>query len=118
MSQFEDRVVVVTGAAQGIGEGVARRFAREGASVVVADINAEAGQATADALADLGGKGVFMPYDLFDFASGDALIAQTEEQFGKVDVLVNNAYPTFMGKAAPMESKSGVGFRIVRGPLP
>ena len=105
MSEFENRVVIVTGAAQGIGQGVSRRFAREGATVVVADVNAEIGQATAESLAGLGGRGVYMPYDLFDFASGDALIAETEKQFGKVDVLVNNAYPTTMGKAGPMESK-------------
>ena len=105
MTQFVDRVVVITGAAQGIGQGVARRFAREGATVVVADINEEAGTDTADSLADLGGQGLFMHYDLFDFATGNALIEQTENRFGKVDVLVNNAYPTFMGNTGPMEDK-------------
>ena len=88
MAQFADRVVIVTGAAQGIGQGVARRFAREGATVMVADINEEAGSAVAESLSELGGRGEFVAYDLFDFATGDALVEHTHAKFGRIDVLV------------------------------
>ncbi len=106
MHIFDNKIIIVTGAGQGIGQGVARRFARAGGTVIVADINADAGQKTADSLKALGGKGVYMPYDLFDVSGGDKLIEQTISQFGQVDVLVNNAYPTGMIPAKPIENKS------------
>lgn len=106
MYKFDSRVIIVTGAGQGIGQGVARRFARAGGTVIVADINAETGQKTADSLAKLGGNGVYMPYDLFDENGGDTLVEATMSQFGRVDVLVNNAYPTGMTPVGPIESKS------------
>lgn len=106
MHSFNNRIIIVTGAAQGIGKGVARRFARAGGTIIVADINADNGQATADSLQALGGKGVYMPYDLFDVNGGDKLIEQVISQFGKVDVLVNNAYPTGMTLPGPIENKT------------
>jgi NAD(P)-dependent dehydrogenase (short-subunit alcohol dehydrogenase family) len=105
MSAFKNKIIIVTGAGQGIGQGVARRFAREGGTVVVADINAEAGQDTADSLQALGGKGVYVHYDLFEEHGGQQLIEQTIGLFGQLDVLVNNAYPTGMTAAGPMEDK-------------
>lgn len=102
---FKGKIIVVTGAGQGIGQGVARRFSREGGTVIVADINEKAGQETAESLQSLGGKGIYLPHDLFDELAGEALIAKTIELCGQVDVLVNNAYPTGMVAAGPMESK-------------
>jgi len=106
MTSITEKIIVVTGAGQGIGQGVARRFAREGCTVIVADINEKAGQETADSLQSLGGKGIYLPYDLFDQHGGDELIAETIDLYGQVDVLVNNAYPTGMTRAGPMENKS------------
>lgn len=106
MSGFNNKIIIVTGAGQGIGQGVARRFAREGGTVVVADVNADTAQETAASLQELGGRGVYMPYDLFDVHGGERLVEQVIDQFGQVDVLVNNAYPTGMTPAGPMENKS------------
>ena len=84
--RFQDKVVVVTGAAQGIGEAYARALAAEGASVVVADLNAEAGEKVA---ADIGG--LFVRCDVASHEDAAVLVAATVERFGGIDGLVNNA---------------------------
>ena len=81
-----DRVCIVTGGAQGIGEACIRRFAREGAQVVIADIDDVRGGALA---AELGG--LYVHCDIGDKAQVDALVAQTLAAHGHIDVLVNNA---------------------------
>ncbi|MBP6502587.1 MAG: SDR family oxidoreductase [Rhodoferax sp.] len=80
------RVVVITGAAQGIGEACARRFAGEGAKVVIADVDVQRGQALATELA-----ADFVACDVGDKAQVDALVVQTVQKHQRIDVLVNNA---------------------------
>jgi NAD(P)-dependent dehydrogenase (short-subunit alcohol dehydrogenase family) len=80
------RVCIVTGAAQGIGEACARRFAREGAQVVVTDIADERGQALAQELGAL-----YLHCDVGDKAQVDATVARVLRAHGRIDVLVNNA---------------------------
>lgn len=80
------RVCLVTGGAQGIGEACIRRFAREGAQIVIADIDDSRGAALA---AELGG--LYLHCDVGDKAQVDALVAQTMAAHGHIDVLVNNA---------------------------
>ena len=89
--RLEGKVAVVTGAARGIGAACARRFAAEGADVVLADILEEKGEATAQAIRDDGGRTVFMPCDTGDGPQARALIEQTISRHGRIDVLVNNA---------------------------
>ena len=84
--RFTDKVVVVTGAAQGIGEAYARGLAAEGASVVVADLNTEAGEKVA---ADIGG--LFVRTDVSSHESAAALVERTVAEYDGIDGLVNNA---------------------------
>ena len=84
--RFQDKVVIVTGAAQGIGEAYARALAAEGARVVVADLNEEAGEKVA---ADVGGR--FVHTDVSSHESAASLVAATVETYGGIDLLVNNA---------------------------
>ena len=80
------RVCIVTGASQGIGEACARRFAREGAKLVLADIEDARGQALAQEL-----QALHVHCDVGDKAQVDALVAQAMQAHGRIDVLVNNA---------------------------
>lgn len=91
MGRFDGKTAIVTGAAQGIGEGYARALAREGANVVVADLNAELGETVAKQIAADGGTAVFKDVDVADEASAQELAAFTVEKFGGIDHLVNNA---------------------------
>lgn len=88
------RVAIVIGAARGIGAGIAERFVEEGASVVIADREAEAGAATAERLATIG-PAVFVAADIAEEADAERIVATALERFGQIDVLVQNAgiYP-------------------------
>ncbi|MFJ9376361.1 SDR family oxidoreductase [Streptomyces sp. NPDC101455] len=85
--RFQDKVAIVTGAGQGIGEDYARALAAEGARVVVADINEEQGRRVAKEL----DAALFVKVDVGDPASADALAAATVAEFGRIDYLINNA---------------------------
>ena len=85
--RLKDKVAVVTGAASGFGEGIARRFAREGASVVVVDLDEAKGKAVA---ADLPGA-TFHRADVSVSADAAAMVAAALDAFGGLDIVVNNA---------------------------
>ncbi|MEO6317291.1 MAG: SDR family oxidoreductase [Acidimicrobiales bacterium] len=87
-NRFEDKVAIVTGAAGGIGEAYARGLAAEGAKVVIADVDAERGEAVAE---DLGEVALFVRTDVSDPDSAAGLSAAVVEHFGGIDLLVNNA---------------------------
>lgn len=85
------KVSIITGAARGIGRATAEKFAREGARVVVADLDLASVRAVAQSLVDVGGDAIGLALDVTDRASIDQAVAQVMERYGRVDVLVNNA---------------------------
>jgi NAD(P)-dependent dehydrogenase (short-subunit alcohol dehydrogenase family) len=91
MGALAGKVAIVTGAGRGIGEGIARRFAREGAAVVAAQRSAADGERVVADIARAGGRALCVVVDVRDPASVEALVARTMDAHGRLDVLVNNA---------------------------
>ncbi|MNM85044.1 2,5-dichloro-2,5-cyclohexadiene-1,4-diol dehydrogenase [compost metagenome] len=89
--QFKDKVVLVTGAASGIGEAVVRAFAREGARIMLADINAIQGQQVLASLETRGAEASFRAVDVTQAAQMRDLVAACVERWGRLDILFNNA---------------------------
>lgn len=85
------RVALVTGAARGLGLGIATRLAREGARVVVADIDGDGARAAAERIAAAGGEALPVTMDVADRESVRAGVAAAHGRFGRIDILVNNA---------------------------
>lgn len=88
---LEGKVAIVTGAAMGMGEATARLFAEAKAKVVVADFNAEKGEAVAADIREAGGDAQFVKVDISDAAQVEAMVAKAVELYGRLDVAVNNA---------------------------
>lgn len=89
--RFEGKVAVVTGAARGIGLACARRFAREGATAILTDVDAAAAEAAADTLRAEGLDAHAMALDVADVAAIEALVDTVVARFGRIDIWVNNA---------------------------
>ena len=91
--QLEDKVAVVTGAASGFGEGIARRYAAEGARVVVADLNDQMGGKIADEIG-----GAYVHADVSDRDDVRAMIGTAVDRYGRLDTMVNNAGVTHVNR--------------------
>lgn len=89
--RVRDKTAIVTGAASGIGQGIAKRLAVEGASVVIADVAVEAAAATAETIRSEGGEATAVECDVTDRTDIGAVVETATERFGSIDVLVNNA---------------------------
>ena len=101
--RLKDKTVIVTGAASGFGAGIARRFAAEGAQVMLADLNAKGAQAVAEEIG-----GIAQQVDVADNASVKAMAEAALAAWGRVDILVNNAGITHLPQ--PMEEVSEAEF--------
>lgn len=91
MKYKSQKRIVITGGAQGLGRATALRFARDGWKVLIADVLEDAGLSTADDINSAGGQAIFQPCDVRSEASFESLLATCQQQWGGVDVLVNNA---------------------------
>lgn len=89
--RFTNKVAIVTGAGQGIGQGIALRLAREGAAVVVAEYNPTTAAATAAEIEALDQPALAYPVDIADTAAVRQMVAAVVARFGRIDILVNNA---------------------------
>jgi NAD(P)-dependent dehydrogenase (short-subunit alcohol dehydrogenase family) len=101
MAQLAGKVAVVTGGASGIGEACSETLAREGAAVLVTDIDDALGQAVVERIAAEGGKAAYLHHDVRDEAAWPGVIAEAEKRFGRLDIMVANAG---IGIMAPIET--------------
>lgn len=105
--EFNSKVVIITGAAQGIGRAYAHAFAKAGASVVVADQNRERVQSVVAEIESDGGVALAVEVDVSNRVSADAMVQSTLQAFGQVDVLINNAAIFSTLKMKPFEDIDG-----------
>ena len=89
--RFKDKVALITGGARGIGRAIALAFAREGADIVIADVNQEEAEKTAGDIEALGRKSLPILMDVTNYAKVEEALNKILDKFGKVDILVNNA---------------------------
>jgi glucose 1-dehydrogenase len=103
-------VALITGASQGIGQGIAMRFAQEGADIIVNDRNQQAADKVAETIRETGRRAIGIQADVSSVSQVQAMVDQAVKQFGRVDVLVNNAG---VERRAPFEDVTEADYEIV-----
>lgn len=91
MGKFQGQVVIVTGGGAGIGRSVSQTFAAEGAKVVIAELDREAGEENQRIIRVMGGESIFLPTDISKEEDVIAMVKETVNTYGQIDVLINNA---------------------------
>jgi NAD(P)-dependent dehydrogenase (short-subunit alcohol dehydrogenase family) len=100
------KVAIVTGGAQGIGRAIARRLSCEGAAVVIADVQRDKGTAVAEACIEGGGRALFTQTDVREPDQVTEMVGRARDAFGRLDILVNNAYEPMEGTAEDVDAES------------
>ncbi|WP_431028382.1 SDR family NAD(P)-dependent oxidoreductase [Lysinibacillus sp. LZ02] len=100
MKKLNGKVAIITGGAGGIGKGMATAFVKEGATVVIVDLNAELGNETIKELQQYQPESMFMQANLAEHEKLGDIVKEVAEKFGKIDILVNNAHASRMGSIA------------------
>ncbi len=104
--RLKDKVAIVTGAGAGIGRGIAERFGKEGAAVVIAEIDRASGECVAKTISAAGGEALFLRTDVSDEQQVQALVRAALERYGRIDVLCNNAAILLHSEEAPVHELS------------
>src|SRR5258708_10542898 len=102
MGQVSGKAAIVTGGASGLGESCSETLAREGASVLITDIDDALGKAVVGRITKAGGKAAYLHHDVGDEAGWPGVIAEAEKRFGRLDIMVANAGIGIMSPIAEM----------------
>jgi NAD(P)-dependent dehydrogenase (short-subunit alcohol dehydrogenase family) len=106
MTRLTGKVAIVTGAANGIGQACAKRFAADGAAVALGDIDVAAGEAAAASIRKAGGQAIFVPTDVTNREAIAALVARAIAEFGGLDIMLNNAGVALTGTVLEMTDET------------
>jgi NAD(P)-dependent dehydrogenase (short-subunit alcohol dehydrogenase family) len=106
MNRLQNKIALITGAAQGLGAAIARRFSQEGAAVFIADTNSEIGASTAADIKAGGAKAYFITLDVTNEDSWIAAVKEVKDKEGRLDILVNNAGINIREPIEQMQAKS------------
>ncbi|ALR22524.1 SDR family NAD(P)-dependent oxidoreductase [Sphingobium baderi] len=101
MNRLQGKTAVITGAGSGIGRATALLFAKQGAAVVIADLNGEAAKAVAKEIVEAGGRSLALTIDVGEEEQLGDMIQRTVDEYGTIDILFNNAVNTAAGKRKP-----------------
>lgn len=100
MRKLEGKIAIITGAAGGIGKGIATAYVKEGATVAIIDLNAEAGEQTIKELQEYAPESIFIEANLTEHDKLADIVKTIADKFGKIDILVNNAHASRMNSIA------------------
>ncbi|MFJ8068164.1 SDR family NAD(P)-dependent oxidoreductase [Peribacillus sp. NPDC096447] len=105
MSRLKGKIAIITGAAGGIGKGMAMAFVKEGAKVAIIDLNEELGNQTIKELQEYQPESIFIQANLAEHDNLASIVKEVADKFGKIDILVNNAHASRMASIADTTQK-------------
>ncbi|GAI13499.1 unnamed protein product, partial [marine sediment metagenome] len=100
-----DKIAIVTGASKGIGRAIALRFAKEGANIVIADVDTDEAEEVAQMIREMGRECLVVKCDVSSAQGVEEMVEKTMQKFGRIDILVNNAGVSSMATMVELEEK-------------